>query len=102
MGYCTDSEGNRVGAAHCEGAEGQDRAECEKNCGKWIPKIDEKACKEEGYKWLPKAENPTDCEAKGGIWVPVAKDQVTCQGKGGTWVINTDVILPQAEEPKGK
>lgn len=99
---CTDAEGRRVGAAHCEGAEGDDPAECEKNCGKWVPEIGETTCKEKGFKWLPKAENPTDCESKGGIWIPVARDQVTCEGKGGTWVISTDVILPRSEEPKGK
>lgn len=102
IGYCTDSEAKRVGAAHCEGAEGQDRAECDKNCGKWIPDLNQKACKEKGYKWAPRAENPTDCEAKGGLWIPVAKDQVTCEGKGGTWVISTDVIIPRAEESKEK
>jgi hypothetical protein len=101
-GYCTDLEGKRVGIAHCQGAEGEDRAGCEENCGKWIPAMDEKACKEKGFRWLPKAENPIDCEAKGGIWIPIAEDQITCEGKGGTWVINTDVILPKAEEPKAK
>jgi len=100
VGYCTDPEGKRVGAAHCEGAEGQDQAECEKNCGKWISEIGEKACKENGHKWLPRAENPADCEAKRGIWIPVARDQVTCEGKGGTWIVNTDVVLPKSEEPK--
>jgi len=98
-GYCMDSQGKRVGMAQCEGAEGRDRAECEKNCGTWLPETGEKACKEKGHKWVPRAENPADCEAKGGIWIPVAKDQVTCEGKGGTWVINTDVILPKSEEP---
>lgn len=102
VAFCTDREGKRVGAAHCEGAEGQNPAECEKNCGKWIPDISEKTCKEQGHRWAPKAENPTDCESKGGIWIPVAKDQVTCQGKGGTWVVNTDVITPMPEEPKAK
>lgn len=102
VGYCTDSEGNRVGAARCEGAEGENRTECEKNCGKWIRETGQSACKEEGYQWVPKAENPVDCGAKGGVWIPVARDQVTCEGKGGTWVVNTDVILPQSEEPKGK
>jgi len=101
-GYCTDSEGNRVGEAHCEGTEGRDKAECEKNCGKWVPEMDPPVCKEKGYKWVPRAENPADCEAKEGIWIPVERDQVTCEGKGGTWVINTDVILPNSEEPKSK
>ncbi len=102
VGYCTDSDGNRVGQAVCEGAQGKDKAECEKNCGKWISEIGETACKEKGHKWLPKAENPDDCQAKGGIWIPVAKDQITCEGKGGLWVIDTDIIRPQPEGPKGK
>lgn len=101
-GCCIDAEGNRVGMAHCQGAEGEDPAECKKNCGKWIRSIDEKACKEKGYKWLPRAENPVDCEAKAGTWIPVAEDQITCEGKGGTWVINTDVILLPTEEPRAK
>ncbi|MEO0249167.1 MAG: hypothetical protein ABIN58_06405 [candidate division WOR-3 bacterium] len=98
--YCIDSEGNRVGKAHCEGADGRDPSECKKNSGKWIPAITEKACKEGGHKWTPKADNPNDCQAKGGTWVPVARDQMTCEGKGGTWVINRDVILPLTEQPK--
>ncbi len=98
MGYCTDSEGNRVGMVTCEGAKGTNRVECEKNCGKWIPEIDETGCKKRGYKWVPKAETPVDCNSKDGIWIPVAKDQITCEGKGGTWVINTDTIRPQPEE----
>ena len=113
VGFCIDSEGDRVGVAHCEKTEGKDRvncektggkdrAECEKNCGKWIPEIDETACKKKGYKWVPKAENPDDCNSKYGIWIPVAKDQITCEGKGGTWVINTDTIRPQPEESEGK
>jgi len=97
-GYCTDSEGNRMGEAHCEAAEGNNRTECERNSGKWVPQINEAACKEKGYKWLPKAENPDDCKAKGGIWIPVAKDQITCESKGGTWVINKDAIRPQPEK----
>jgi hypothetical protein len=101
-GYCTDPERNRVGEAHCEGAKGDDRAECEKSCGKWVPAMGEKTCKEKGLNWLPRAENPIDCEAKGGTWIPIAEDQITCESKGGIWVINMDVILPQAEEPKAK
>ena len=92
--YCRDAHGNLTGAAHCEGAEGVDQAECEKNCGKWIAAIDETVCKKTGYKWIPRADNQGDCEAKGGIWLPIAKDQITCEGKGGTWILNTDVIRP--------
>ena len=98
MGYCVDLQGNRVGEARCEGAEGRDQTECEKNGGKWIPEIDKKKCKKEGYLWLPKAENPHDCRAKGGIWVPVARDQAACEDKGGIWIINTDVVQPLPEE----
>lgn len=98
VGYCTDPDGKRVGEAHCEGAQGKDRAECEKNYGKWVPEIGETACKEKGNKWLPKAESPTDCQAKGGMWIPVAKDQLTCEGKGGTWIINADAVRPLPEE----
>ncbi|MBW1783365.1 MAG: hypothetical protein JRL30_21810 [Deltaproteobacteria bacterium] len=102
IAYCVNADGNRVGAAHCDGAEGKDRTECEKNCGRWIPDIGETACKEKGYRWVPMAENSADCQTKGGIWIPVANDQITCEGKGGTWVINTEVILPQPEEGGGK
>ncbi len=99
---CMDIHGNRVGVAHCEGAEGKNKAECEQNCGTWVPEITEKACKESGHKWLPAADNPDDCKAKGGTWVPVAKDQVTCEGKGGAWLINREAIQPIPEEPGGK
>lgn len=98
IGYCIDSEGHRVGEAHCEGSQGENKAECEKNCGKWKPAIEEARCKAQKFRWLPKAENPDDCKTKGGTWIPVAKDQITCEGKGGTWVINTDVIRPEPAE----
>ncbi|MDZ7697301.1 MAG: hypothetical protein U5R49_10380 [Deltaproteobacteria bacterium] len=100
VGYCVDSEGKRVGKAHCEGGEGENKAACEKDCGEWKRAIDEAACKKANHIWLPKAETQEDCKAKGGIWIPVASDQITCEGKGGTWVINRDVILPKlSEEP---
>jgi len=99
VAYCTDAQGNRVGTAYCEGAGGATQAECEKNCGKWIPEMTEKTCKQKGYKWIPVAENPEDCRAKGGIWVPVARDQITCEGKGGQWVIYKEAIQPIPEEP---
>jgi len=98
VGYCVDLQGNRVGEARCDGAEGRDQAECEKNGGEWIPEIDERKCKKDGYLWVPEAKNPGDCRARGGIWVPVAKDQPTCEEKGGAWIISRDVVQPLPEE----
>lgn len=100
IAYCEDIDGNLVGAAHCEGAEGENQAECEANCGKWIPAIDQIECEKQENTWVPEAENQDACEAKGGIWLPRATDQITCEEtKGGTWVLDEDVIRLLLLEP---
>lgn len=98
MPCCEDADGNPVGAAHCEGAAGKDKAECESNCGKWIPAIDQSTCEAQGNIWTPRAEDQSACEAKGGTWIPQAEDQITCESKGGTWVIDEDVLRREPED----
>ena len=92
VGYCQGVDGKLVGVAHCEDAEGKDRAECEKNCGRWIPALNKSMCESQGHTWIPEAETQSACEARGGMWRPKAKDRATCESKGGTWVINEDVL----------
>lgn len=98
IALCQDPDGKVVDTAFCEGAEGKDREECELNCGKWIPAIDQSSCEANGNKWVPRAEERTACEAKGGTWIPGAEDQITCESKGGIWVINEDVLRREPED----
>jgi hypothetical protein len=92
MGFCQDIDGNIKGQAHCENAIGQNKKECEENCGKWVPAVDREICGAWGFIWVPKANSPEDCKARGGTWRPIAKDKVTCESKEGIWVINEDVL----------
>lgn len=101
-GFCQDADGNVKGQAHCEGAIGTNKKECEENCGEWVPAVDQKTCETWGFIWIPEAKSPEDCETRGSIWRPIAKDKVTCESKGGIWVINEDVLRRAPSPVKGK
>ncbi len=92
VGYCVDGFGNRVGAAHCDGAEGKIREKCEENGGKWVPAIDEPTCVKQGHAWMPAAADEEACKERGGTWVKKAKDKKSCEDKGGEWIPNRDVL----------
>lgn len=100
--FCLDEEGKRIGAAHCEGADGDTPEKCKANRGKWITAILQTQCEARGYSWVNKSADIKTCVSRGGVWRSRAKDQVSCESKGGTWTVNEDVLKSALSPVKGQ
>lgn len=100
--FCVDEEGDRIGAAHCQGADGDTPEKCKANRGKWIPAIVQTQCEVRGYEWVNKSGDLKTCVSRGGVWRSRAADQVSCESKGGTWTVNEDVLKSVLSPAKGQ
>jgi len=100
--FCVDNEGNRIGAGHCQGAEGDTPEKCKANRGKWIPSILQAQCEARGHAWVNKSGDLETCVSRGGEWRSRAKDQISCESKGGNWIVDEDALKSTLSPAKGQ